>query len=362
MVSEVYYADAKTGYGRSMPDKLAGLFGAAGFSRFIDEGRLVAVKIHFGEPGNVGFLSPLYARTVVDQVRACGGKPFLTDTNTLYLGARKNAVDHLQTALQHGFSYTTAGAPVVVADGLKGMDYAVVPVQGEHFTEVRIAAGIEHADALVVLSHFKGHALFGFGGAIKNIGMGCASPAGKQTIHSDVKPRVKPSRCTSCGNCFAVCPADAVIEAEEGKARIDRGKCIGCAECVVVCPANAVVVQWKTDEASVQRKTAEYALGVLTGKRDRAGFFNFLVNVSPECDCEPWNNPPLVPDLGILASCDPVALDQASVDMVNKAIRSGPYAGSEDKLREATGRDWSHILEHGEKMGLGSRSYELIET
>lgn len=365
MVSEIYFADMKSRYGRSLPDKVAELFKAAGFCHFIGEGHLVAVKMHFGEPGNVGFLSPLYVREVVEQIKGCGGRPFLTDTNTLYIGGRKNAVDHLATALRHGFTYTTAGAPVLIADGLRGMDYEVVPVRGEHFSSVNIASGIYHADALIVLSHFKGHALFGFGGALKNLGMGCASPAGKQTIHSDLKPRVKPSRCTSCGRCFAVCPAGAVTEIEEGKARIDREACIGCGECVVVCPVNAVIIQWKTDEASIQRKTAEYALGVMAGKENRAGFVNFLLNISPECDCEPWNNPPLVPDLGILASRDPVAIDQASVDLVNRALGAatagGPLTGAEDRLRAATGRDWSHILEHGQKIGLGSRSYNLIE-
>ncbi len=240
-----------------------------------------------------------------------GKKPFLTDANTLYKGKRSNAVDHINTAATHGYCF----APVVIADGLNGKDYVKVKVSGKHYSEVNIGSVAVHADSILVMTHFKGHELTGFGGAIKIVGMGLGSRSGKQQMHADVAPEIKNEICTGCGTCIESCPANA-IRLVEGKAVINREKCIGCAECVVTCPSDAIEISWNGAPDSVQEKIAEYALGAVKGKK--CAYFNFINNVSPNCDCYGFNNPPIVKDVGVLASLDPVAIDQASVDLVIK--------------------------------------------
>jgi uncharacterized Fe-S center protein len=352
--------------GYNLLDKTRKLFGCSGFADRITPGDKVAVKLHFGEEGNTAFLPPMYARVAVEEIRKAGGKPFLIDTNTLYKGSRGNAVDHLETAIKNGFSYATVGAPVIIGDGLIGKDYAREKVDGKHFSEVKIATSFHQADAVVNLTHFTGHELFGFGGALKGIGMGCAAPSGKQEMHSDVLPAVSEEKCTMCGKCFDWCPVDA-IEWEAGtQAFILEEKCIGCGECTVSCNYGAIAVNWKTDPAITLEKTAEYVAGALKNKKDKSLFFNFLINMSPDCDCFDFNDPPFVADVGILVSFDPVAIDQAAVDLVNGAQG---LAGSklqdlhaEDKIKAVTGIRWQAILEHAEKLGLGSRKYTVEEV
>lgn len=360
MVSTVFLADATTSYGNTLLDKVSSLFRAARFGEGGREGGLVAIKLHFGEAGNMGGLSPLFARQVAEEVRALGGKPFLTDTSTLYRGPRRCAVDHLQVAVRNGYSFATVGVPIVIADGIRGTDCVVEHIPGDRFSEVKIASAVAGADALIALTHVTAHALFGFGGAVKNVGMGGATPAGKQMMHSELVPRVKPVRCTGCARCFEVCPAEAIAWTKARKARIDKDKCIGCGECTVLCPEDAIIIQWKTDERVLQEKTAEYALGVVRSKQGRCGFYNFLLNITPQCDCESFNNPPVVPDLGILGSTDPVAIDQASADLVNERMVSSSPRGGDDFFRTLTGRDWSFQLDHGERIGLGTRRYKLV--
>ena len=361
--STVYFANLRSKMGYNLLDKTRKLFVKSGFADRIEDGDKVAVKLHFGEAGNTAFLQPQFARVVVDEVKKAGGKPFLIDTNTLYKGSRANAVDHLETALKNGFSYATVGAPIVIGDGLIGMDYISVPLEGKHFSKIKIAAGFHHADAVVNLTHFTAHELFGLGGIIKGIGMGCAAPSGKQEMHSDVLPVVTQSKCTSCGRCYNWCPVDAIIWEEGVRALIVEEKCIGCGECTVACTYSAIAVNWKTDVTVTQEKTAEYAMGALENKKDKALFLSFLMDISPDCDCFDFNDPPFVSDIGILASTDPVAADQAGVDLVKDAQA---LAGSkledmesEDKLRSVTGIDWEPILKHAESIGMGSRNYEL---
>ena len=372
MKSKVFFSDLRAKANNTLLDKVARLFEAAREDLTFTTRRPVAVKLHWGEEGNIAFLPPLYLRTIVDQVRAIGGRPFLTDTNTLYRGTRHDAIDNTTTALRHGFGFEGVGAPIVIADGLVGENWKSVPGTGKHFESLRIAGAIHRAEGLVVVSHVKGHLLFGFGGAIKNLGMGCSDPAGKQQMHADVKPRVKAKRCTGCETCVSVCPvgAAALLPAETPEtspvARIDLSLCIGCAQCIAACPVEAIPIQWGRAVEQVQEKTAEYALAVFTPKREKALFFNFLVNITPDCDCMGYNDTAIVADLGILASRDPVAIDQASMDLIGEAR---PLPGTQlpegvegDKFEAIHGHSWTPILAYGEEIGLGSRSYELLRV
>jgi uncharacterized Fe-S center protein len=291
-------------------------------------------------------------RKVVEEIAAAGGKPFLTDTNTLYLGGRSNAADHLRTAVGNGFAYSVTDAPIVVADGLRGESAVRIPVAGRIFRDVSIGAEIANADAMVVLTHFKGHELSGFGGAIKNLGMGCASRAGKLAQHSSVSPFVDPDGCSGCGTCVAHCPSGAV-SVLSGKALIDPKECIGCADCIVVCPEGTVKIDWNEAGPTVQKKMVEHALGAIEGKRDSTLFLTFVTQVSPFCDCYGSSDRPIAPDVGILASADPVAIDQACADLVIGAAGRDPFRETHPSI------DWSVQLSYGEELGLGTRNYGL---
>jgi uncharacterized Fe-S center protein len=364
--STVYFTNLRTRIGYGLLDKTRKMFDLSGFSEKISQGDKVAVKLHFGELGNTAFLSPQFARVAVEEIKKAGGKPFLVDTNTLYKGSRGNAVDHLETAMLNGFSFGTVGAPVVIGDGLTGRDYIREKVDGKHFSEVKIASAFYYADAVVNITHFTGHELFGFGGVLKGLGMGCASPSGKQEMHSDVLPSVKEAKCTMCGRCFDWCPADAIRWEPGTKASVIQDKCIGCGECRVACGYGAIAVQWQTDPAVTQEKTAEYAAGAMRNKADKGLYFSFLLNMSPDCDCYGFNDPPFAADAGILVSTDPVAIDQAGVDLVNQAqgLKGSKLEDLEavDKLLAVTGIQWEPILEHAERLGLGKRDYVLEEV
>lgn len=360
-MAKVHFAGVH-GRHKSRLDNVETLFDRADFAALIAPGDLVAIKIHFGERGNTAFLSPLYVRRVVDKVKAAGGRPFLTDTNTLYVGSRANAVDHLTTAIENGFSYSTVGAPLVIADGLNGHDFIEVPIDGKHFDTVKIGSAIREADAVIALSHVKGHEATGFGGALKNVGMGSGSRGGKQNMHSDILPSVDEEKCSSCERCTEWCPAEAI--SVHSAAVIDQTKCLGCGECTVSCPTRAIGINWKTEPHLIQEKVAEYALGVITGKQTKVGFMNFIINIVPDCDCWSWNDAPVVPDIGMVASTDIVAVDQASVDLVNltEGIQGERLTdpASTDKFRLMSGIDWEIQLNHAERLGIGSRKYELV--
>lgn len=300
----------------------------------------------------------------MDLIKEKGGKPFLTDANTLYNGRRHNAVDNLANAVDNGFTYATVGAPLIVADGLRGYDYVNVPIAGRHFDTVKISSAIHYADALIAISHVKGHELLGFGGTLKNVGMGSGAPAGKQMMHSDVRPQVDQAGCTGCQICVRRCPEGAISLDAGRKAVIDQTICVGCGECTIFCPRHTIPVNWQAEPGVVQEKVAEYALGVVQPKDGKVGFLNFIMNVSPDCDCAPWNDVPIVGNLGIMAAKDPVAIDQAAMDMINAApglmgSRLGAAVDSRDKFGAIHGVRWQHILEYGEEIGLGTRDYEL---
>lgn len=371
MKSKVYFYNMRAKRrSENIINKVGRLFDAAGFKNAISKDDLVAVKIHFGEKGNNAYINPIYVRQVVDKIKSCGGKPFLTDSNTLYKGARSNAVDHLVTAIENGFAYAVVNAPLVIADGIVSKDSMEVEIRKKHFESVKISSNIYYADAMIVMSHFKAHEVAGFGGAIKNLAMGCAPAAGKQQQHSTLKPVVG-ENCRACQSCLRNCPEQA-ISMVDGVAYIDPEKCIGCGECISMCYYRVIKPQWETDMDAFTERMTEYAYGAYkTKKENKIAFINFVMNITPLCDCTPWSDAPLVPDVGILASFDPVAIDKASFDLVNSQAglaasalgdANSGLAPGEDKFKAVHPKTNGLIqLEYGEKLDMGSGDYELVE-
>ena len=365
-MTKVYYADMRTGHKENLFSKITRLLQLCDIDSRLAAGDLAAVKVHFGERGNHTFVRPIFVRRVVEEIRKRGALPFLTDSSTLYVGERKEAVSALTCAIENGFAYAVVGAPLIMGDGLRGHTAVRVPINGEILTEVSIGAEIIEADALVAVSHFKCHDLTGFGGAIKNLGMGCSSREGKLVQHSNVAPRVAARFCTACSLCLKSCAHDAVAIIE-GSAKIDPDKCAGCGRCITTCQKKAINVQWNEASDLCMKKMAEHALGGVKGKAGKCVYLSFITQVSPACDCYGHADAPIVNDIGICASVDPVALDQACADLVNRAEGNrnsalpGGYAPGEDKFRALYPRiDWETQLAHGEKIGLGERCYELV--
>ena len=364
--AKVYYTNLKTSYNENLPQKLERLMKTAGIGNIDFSNKFVAIKIHFGEPGNLAYLRPNYAAVVVKVIKELGGKPFLTDCNTLYVGGRKNALDHLDAAYQNGFSPFSTDCYVIIADGLKGTDEELVLVEGgEYVKEAKIGQAIMDADAIITLNHFKGHELTGFGGALKNIGMGCGSRAGKMEMHSAGKPFVQHDKCIGCGRCIKMC-AHGAPSITEKKASINHDKCVGCGRCIGACPVDAVRDAGDESNDVLNKKIAEYSKAVLDG---RPNFhINLVVDVSPNCDCHAENDIPIVPDVGMFASFDPVALDLACADAVNKQpviansqLDHMPHVHGDHFCDSAPTTNWKVCVEHAEKIGIGTTEYELIE-
>jgi len=365
--AQVFFAPMKTTQKRSLVERAGIALMRAGLDKVIASGDIVAVKVHVGEAGNTGFVSPLYAREVVRLIKELGGKPFLTDANTLYSGQRKNAVDHMTCAVHNGFSFATIEAPFIVADGLLGNDWIDVEVGGLHCETVRMGSAAVEADAMVVISHVKGHGVAGFGGAVKNVGMGLGSRSAKQRMHSDVLPEVDAKNCTRCKRCVEKCPVEAItIDVLSRAARIDQNVCYGCGECVAQCNYDAIAISWQTDPDNIQEKMVEHAAGITKGKQGKMIYLSFLTDITPECDCWSFSDAAIVPDIGLLASRDMIAIDQAAYDMVVEAVgnrnsdAAGMGAGS-DKFTEISGTDGTHVMAYGEEFGLGTRQYAITE-
>lgn len=366
--SKVYFIGMKTEEGTDqMHLKINRLFDAANFASFLKEKDLTAVKVHFGERGNSTFIPPWFVRSIVDKIKNAGAKPFVTDTNTLYAGKRRNAVDHLETALLHGFSYATVGAPITIADGLQGKSFTEVEINQKHFQKVKLGSDIVSADACIVSSHFKGHMMAGFGGAIKNMAMGGACVQGKREQHN-VRPYLpEKEKCIGCGICVDHCPGDALMIVE-GKSQVDEEKCLGCGDCIRYCPEDALEFNWEAELPGFTERLVEYAYGFWKTHQKKIGFINFVLNVTPECDCYSLSERTIVKDIGILASIDPIALDKACYDLVNN---SEGHHDSRMKTNHEKGLDkFTGVHEetrgdiqfsYGQKLGMGTPDYELIE-
>ena len=367
MTPKVYFTSFCTSGGETIPQKLARLLLSAGMDKIDFKDKYVAIKIHFGELGNMAYLRPGYARAVVDLIKDLGGKPFLTDANTMYVGSRKNALDHLETAYINGFTPYSTGCHVIIADGLKGTDEVAVPVRGGEYVEkAMIGRAIMDADIVISLNHFKGHEEAGFGGAIKNLGMGCGSNQGKRDMHSDGRPTVDPEKCAACGACANICAHDGPqIDESTGKMHINWVNCMGCGRCVDVCPMEAIYHSHGDAVRMLNYKMVEYAKAVVDG---RPNFHISLVrDVSPYCDCHAENDLPIVPDVGMVASFDPVALDLACADAVNRQpvnpgsrLEKMTKPGLDHFTADFPISDWRSQIEHGKKIGLGEDSYELV--
>lgn len=373
--SKVYFTDFRTeAFGDGLPTKLKKMIKKAGIGQIDMEGKFAAIKLHFGELGNISYLRPNYAKAVADLVKELGGKPFLTDCNTMYPGSRKNALEHLECAWENGFTPLTVGCPILIGDGLKGTDDIAVPVEGgEYVKEAKIGRAVMDADIFISLTHFKGHEMTGFGGAIKNIGMGCGSRAGKKEQHSSGKAHIVPKLCKGCRKCQKECANGGLVYDEEAKKMsVDQNHCVGCGRCLGACNFDAIRFDNNNANEVLNRKMAEYTKAVVDG---RPSFhISLIVDVSPNCDCHGENDAPILPNIGMFASFDPLALDQACVDACLKAtplpnsqlsdnMKRADFVDHHDHFRNSTPEsEWQSCLEHAEKIGLGSREYELIQV
>lgn len=384
MGSKVFFTDMRASQSGNLLQKLERMVKKAGIDKIDFKDKFVAVKIHFGEFGNVAYIRPNYAAVIIRMIKDLGGKPFLTDANTLYKGSRDNAIDHLHTAMVNGFNPIATGCDVIIADGLRGKDERIIDVGGKYCPEPKIGAAIAEADIVISLTHFKGHEMAGFGGAIKNLGMGSGSVAGKLDMHSTAQPKVEADKCIGCKVCEKNCNHDA-IHVSDKLAAIDYDKCVGCGQCVALCQHEGVVMSSQESGEILNYKIAEYTKAVL---KDKPHFhISFIMNVSPECDCWGHNDAAIIPDLGMACSFDPVALDQACVDLVNKACPlhtenmlmeksadcgCGHHHHDHESNAECDTHDddkfhilhpntnWESGLIYAEELGIGTREYELI--
>lgn len=352
----------------SQPAKMEKLARAIGIDKFAWENKLTAIKTHFGERGNAAFTRPVLIRPVIELIKAAGGKPFLAETTTLYTGSRSNAVDHTETAIRHGFGSEVTGAPIFMCDGLTGRDGHMVKIDGNHYKEVSVASGIQEADVLVVISHFKGHELTSFGGAIKNLGMGCCSRSAKLAMHTTIRPTVLTAKCVKCGICFDWCAAKAISQPKpDGNVVINPNICRGCGECLISCRNGAIRINWSNDAGGVTERMVEHALGVTKTKKAPIFYINILMNIVPLCDCVNFSDAPIVPDIGFAASTDPVALDACCLDMVNEqmglnhsALKDAHKPG-ESKFCDLHPQLKTDLqLEYAESLGMGTRDFERI--
>ena len=370
--AKVYFTDFRTKLGEGLPTKLKRLLRQAGIGQIDMDGKFVAIKMHFGELGNLAYLRPNYAKAVADVVKELGGRPFLTDCNTLYPGSRKNALEHLYCAWENGFTPMTVGCPILIGDGLKGTDDIAVPVQGgTYIKEAKIGRAVMDADVFISLTHFKGHEMVGFGGAIKNIGMGCGSRAGKKDQHSNGKPTIHAEACRGCRACERECANGGLqFDAQAKKMRVDEAACVGCGRCIGACNFDAIEFQSDAATKELNCRIAEYAKAVVDGRP--CFHVSLVMDITPNCDCHSENDTAILPDVGMFASSDPLALDQACVDA---CLRSDPLPGSQlaDQMARADfcdhhdhfenttpNAEYKTCLAHADRIGLGIRAYELI--
>jgi len=369
MTSKVYFTDMSTNDRNNLLDKVNSLMDAAGFDEIDMKQKYVAIKLHFGEYGNLSYPKPQYVRVIADRVRKNGGIPFMTDCNTLYVGMRKDAVEHLHCAELNGFNSVTTGCQTIIGDGLKGSDDVEIPIEnGVHCETAKIGRAIADADIIITLNHFKGHEITGFGGAMKNLGMGCASRRGKMELHTSGKPAINADKCMGCRKCSSVCAHDA-LQMDGRKMTLDGSRCVGCGRCIAMCPFDAIYSQFDEKMDIVNAKIVEYTKAVIAGKPNF--HITLITDVSPLCDCHTHNDMPIIPNVGIMASYDPVALDLASIEMAQKqpmipgSVLYRESDGSKPKDIFAIvnkGTHWQSHFEHAERIGMGDGSYEIVRV
>ena len=366
MSSKVYFCNMRTvAGGLNLPQKLKNLIREAGIEKLDLKDKFVAIKMHFGEPGNIAYLRPQFPAAVAEVVKELGGRPFLCDCNTMYTGMRHNGLDHLHAAEIDGFNSATTGCYVIIGDGIKGDDEVVVPIDGELVQNAYIGRALRDADVIISLSHFKGHEMAGFGGCLKNLGMGGASIAGKRDQHSGSRPQVDPENCIGCGLCTTQC-AYSAVKVTDGKAHVNHSVCVGCGRCVGVCPQKTIHFLDGNEEEILNKKIAEYAFAVV---KDKPSFhINVIMDVSTNCDCHGENDAAIIPNVGMMCSFDPVAVDIAAADMCLKQPIIGNSAAGESHhhsddcfCKSHPNTDWRSQISQGEKIGLGSSHYELVE-
>jgi uncharacterized protein len=298
----------------------------------------IGFKVHFGEEGNKNYLSPELMKPLVQKLNAT-----LVETNVLYVSKRRYTQSHIQLAKEHGFTY----APIDILDSEK--DTAII-ANTNHFKKVLTGSHFFNYDSYVILSHFKGHGSSGFGGAIKNVGMGMASIAGKMALHASDVPKTFPDKCTKCGACVKECPAGAITL---NPLTIDKSKCIGCGKCIGVCPVQSFSVPWGSTEESVfLERLVEYAK--ILSEQKKMIYINVLANISKSCDCARNAPEPFLEDIGILVSTDIVAIDKASHDMVDKACKC------DDAFVKAGNPSGKHQIDYAAELKMGVKEYKLI--
>jgi uncharacterized Fe-S center protein len=383
--SKVYFSDRQAQNYYNMLDKLAHVFEELGLREAIKPGQRVMIKTHFGNWGNTNYIRPAYVRKLVDLVYQVGGFPFVAESCGLgysisgIYGGRTTAVDYLENAARNGFTRATVGAPIILADGYWGVDTFDIEIEGEYVKNVPVASAVLDSDIIIVLTHAKGHGLSGIGGSIKNVGIGLVGKRGKSEMHTLGDMEIDSEKCLGpeCSECLKVCPTRC-IEMKD-KAVIDLDRCIRCLHCRSICArkvkAQAITVTWRPIIEQSPR-FVENALGVIKSiGAEKFYFINLAIDISDKCDC--WNvgAPLLVHDIGIFGSQDILAVDQASFDAINNTapnpnsmvdgieIGEDKFAMAHNHKDETTG-ELIHVAEiqfsHAEKIGLGSRDYELI--
>ena len=302
----------------------------------------IPLKVHFGEKGNTTYIKPDNFKGIVNFLGERNIDSAYIETNVLYKGERTTSENHIKLAKEHGFT----DLPIIIADGDHGENYREVEINKKHFTHCKIGGEIANKKQIIVISHFKGHMLAGFGGAIKQLAMGCAARGGKLAQHSNSIPKVSSLKCKGCKACYTNCPEDAIIMSK--KAKINENKCVGCASCMTVCPFGAISNNWLASiSKSFNERLAEYAYGAHKDKRNI--YITFAFNITKKCDCDGHPMKTIAKDLGIFASIDPVAIDKAALDVLDK---------NEGKTVFKKGR---YTLDYAESIGLGSTKYELVE-
>ncbi len=365
--SKVYFTNLRAYNNYNLLDKIENLVKQAGMETIDFKDKFTVIKIHFGEPGNLAYLRSNYAKRIVDVIKRNGGNVFLSDCNTLYVGRRKNGLDHLEAAYENGYSPFQTGCHIVIADGIKGRDEELVEINGRHVKQAKIGKAFMEADIFISMNHFKGHESTGFGGALKNIGMGCGSRAGKMEMHSNGKTKINPAKCKSCSACIKICAHDAISFDENNKAVVDTTKCVGCGRCIGTCNFDAISPEKYDSGEALNEKIAEYTYAVI---KDKPHFhISLVIDVSPCCDCHSENDLPIVPDIGMFASFDPVALDVACADAVNKApimpgshLAEMEYDHNHDHFHNNHPEtNWISCIDRAVELNIGQKEYELIE-